>query len=95
MTVRELINVLLDKKMDEEVLLRTIDQKRPDVSGVVFHIDKLTPGNHPEIVFTDWRDEMNERTVGGGNENDLISRQDTIDALHKKRIETREKGQER
>lgn len=26
--------------------------------------------------------------------NDLISRQDTIDALHKKRIETMEKGQD-
>ena len=40
MTVRELINALLDKRMDAEVLLRTPDPQRHDVVGVNFHIEE-------------------------------------------------------
>lgn len=65
MTVRELINELLDKKMDSEVLLFTKDPNRPDVAGVIFHITGVS-----EIMFDDWRDKTNSRisapTAGEG-----------------------------
>lgn len=64
MTVRELINALLDKRMDAEVLLRTPDPQRPDVVGVNFHIEEVLPStNNPEILFEDWRDVFDKREV--------------------------------
>lgn len=58
MTVRELINKLLDKPMDEEVLLcydkEHIDERGEKCSGYAFHIDDIKGS---EIKFTDWRDE--------------------------------------
>ena len=63
MTVRELINVLLDMKMDAEVMLKTADASRPDCSGVVFSIDKVYGRNYPTIEFEDWRDGTDERKV--------------------------------
>ena len=64
MTVRELINALLDKRMDAEVLLRTPDPKRPNVAGVNFHIEEVLPSiNNPEILFEDWRDVFDKREV--------------------------------
>ena len=64
MTVRELINALLDKRMDAEVLLRTPDPKRSDVAGVNFHIEEVLPSiNNPEILFEDWRDVFDKREV--------------------------------
>ena len=64
MTVRELINAMLDKQMDAEVVLETFDPNRKDVSGVIFHIDKVGQSRHnPTIHFTDWRDEVDKREV--------------------------------
>lgn len=64
MTVRELINALLDKQMDAEVVLETFDPHREGVSGVIFHIDKVGQSRHnPTIHFTDWRDEVDKREV--------------------------------
>lgn len=63
MTVRELINALLDMKMDAEVLLKTADVSRPDCSGVVFHIDKVYGRNYPTIEFEDWRDGIGGRKI--------------------------------
>ena len=55
-TVRTLINELLDKDMDAEVVLETYDPNRTDVSGVLFHIDYVTRSrSNPTIMFTDWR----------------------------------------
>lgn len=63
MTVRELINTLLDKQMDAEVVLETCDPNRKYVSGVIFHIDKVGQSRqYPTIHFTDWRDEEAERS---------------------------------
>lgn len=57
MTIRELINELLDKNMDSEVLLETYDHNREGISGVLFHIDSVTKSKRdPTIKFTDWRD---------------------------------------
>lgn len=63
MTVRELINALLDMKMDAEVILKTADASRPDCSGVVFHINSVYGRNYPTIEFEDWRDGTDERKV--------------------------------
>lgn len=64
MTVRELINTLLDKQMDSEVVLETFDPHRKVVSGVIFHIDKVSQSRqYPTIHFTDWRDEVDKREV--------------------------------
>ena len=58
MTVRELINKLLDSPMDEEVMLcynkEHIDERGEKCSRYAFHIDDVEEG---EIIFTDWRDE--------------------------------------
>mgnify|MGYP003295481430 CR=1 FL=1 len=57
MTVRELINKLLDRPMDDEVLLcydkEHIDEHGEKCSGYVFHIDDV---KESDIMFTDWRD---------------------------------------
>lgn len=64
MTVRELINALLDKRMDAEVFFRTPDPHRPDAAGVIFHIEEVLPStNNPEILFEDWRDVFDKREV--------------------------------
>lgn len=64
MTVRKLINALLDKDMDAEVLLFTKDPKSPDVKGVVFHIKEISGSKYwPEILFEDWRDDTDIREV--------------------------------
>ena len=64
MTVRELINELLDKEMDSEVFLFTKDPKRPEVTGIIFHINSISASKYmPEIIFDDWRDEMDKREV--------------------------------
>lgn len=63
MTVRELINVLLDMKMDAEVILKTADASRPDCSGVIFHIDKVYGKNYPTIEFEDWRDGTGRKNI--------------------------------
>ena len=57
MTVRELINKLLDRPMDEEVML-CYPKKHQDgfggtCSGYGFHIDDVEGS---DIIFTDWRD---------------------------------------
>ena len=62
MTVRELINKLLDFRMDERVCLLTVDPERPDCRGVGFDINEVVfCGGEAEIRFTDWRDEADER----------------------------------
>lgn len=57
MTVRELINKLLDEPMDKEVLLNYekefIDEQGEECSGYLFNIDDVRNG---EIMFIDWRD---------------------------------------
>lgn len=66
MTVRELINELLDKAMNSEVMLFTKDPNRPDVTGVVFNITGVSASKYaPEITFDDWRDETDKREVTG------------------------------
>ena len=62
MTVRELINKLLDCRMDAQVMVFTKDPKRPDCNGVIFEIDGLTDSSSiVDIQFTDWRDEVDKR----------------------------------
>ena len=62
MTVRELINELLDKEMNSEVMLFTKDPNRPDITGVIFHITGVSASKcAPEIIFDDWRDETDSR----------------------------------
>lgn len=59
MTTKELINTLLDKDQDKEVLLQTTDERIRKITGVanvVFEIDSVSPEKHPTILFTDWRD---------------------------------------
>lgn len=64
MTVRELINELLDKKMDSEVLLFTKDPNRPDITGVIFNINGVSASKcTPEIMFDDWRYKTDKREV--------------------------------
>lgn len=64
MTTREIINKLLDRPMDQEVLLcyekEFIDENGVKCSGYNFHIDDIE-GN--QIMFTDWRDfvKVNEK----------------------------------
>lgn len=57
MTVRELINKLLDEPMDGEVLLHYekefIDKRGEKCDGYCFDIDDVIDGR---IMFTDWRD---------------------------------------
>lgn len=57
MTVRELINKLLDSPMEEEVFLcyykAHIDEYGEKCSGYSFSIDDV---DRNEIRFTDWRD---------------------------------------
>lgn len=57
MTVKELITKLLDRPMDDEVLLcydkEHIDSHGEFCNGYVFHIDDVMCS---EIMFTDWRD---------------------------------------
>ena len=57
MTVRELINALLDCDMDMEVTLCT-DSLNPNSNFTGFPIDKAqseTVNKIPRIYFTDWR----------------------------------------
>ena len=58
MTTRELINKLLDRPMDEEILLcypkEHDDGYGGTCSGYVFHIDDVKDN---DIIFTDWREE--------------------------------------
>ena len=57
MTVKELINRLLDRPMNEEVLLcynkKHIDEYGNFCTAYVFNIDYVQGS---EIMFTDWRD---------------------------------------
>lgn len=57
MTVKELINKLLDEPMDNEVSLcyekEHLDEYGEKCSGYTFNIDDVRNG---EIIFTDWRD---------------------------------------
>lgn len=57
MTVRELINKLLDEPMDREVMLSCkedfIDERGEKCRGYVFDIGAVKNG---QIIFTDWRD---------------------------------------
>ena len=61
MTVRELINKLLDEPMDNEVLLHYgkehIDELGEKCNGYCFDIDGVKNGR---IMFTDWRDKAEE-----------------------------------
>lgn len=62
MTVRELINKLLDFRMDARVCLFTVDPERPDCRGVAFDIeDVVLHAGEAEIQFTDWRDEVDKK----------------------------------
>ena len=62
MTVRELIEKLLDCRMSARVTLFTSDPERPDCRGVAFDIDDVVfKAGEAEIRFTDWRDEDDER----------------------------------
>jgi hypothetical protein len=62
MTVRELIEKLLDCRMSARVTLFTPDPERPDCRGVGFDINEVVfCGGEAEIRFTDWRDEVDER----------------------------------
>ena len=57
MTVRELINKLLDRPMDNDVMLcynkEHLDKYGDIVHGYAFHIDGV---EKDDIIFTDWRD---------------------------------------
>lgn len=57
MTVKELINKLLDRPMDDEVLLcyekEHKDEYGEKCRGYAFHIDDV---KESDIMFTDWRD---------------------------------------
>lgn len=65
MTVRELINKLLDFRMDERVCLFTVDPERSDCRGVAFDIDDVIyHAGEAEISFTDWRDDVDKRVRG-------------------------------
>lgn len=62
MTVRELINLLLDCRMNARVTLFTRDPSRPECRGVGFRIDNVvSDSGGVEIQFTDWRDEVDKR----------------------------------
>ncbi len=65
MTVRELINKLLDEPMDGEVLLsykkEFVDERGEKCSGYCFEIDDVRNG---EIMFTDWRDKTENEDKG-------------------------------
>ena len=63
MTVRELINALLDSPMDAEVVLQTPDPCRAYAKGVWFGIERVCGYNYPTIMFKDWRDETDERRI--------------------------------
>lgn len=69
MTVRELINKLLDRPMDDEVLLcydkEHIDERGEKCDGYGFHIDDV---KESEIMFTDWRDEKADKEESEGEE---------------------------
>lgn len=58
MTVKELINKLLEAPMDNEVYLsydkEHVDEYGEKCSGYMFNIDGVRKNG--EIVFTDWRD---------------------------------------
>ena len=57
MTVRELINKLLDESMEREILLtyekEHIDAQGEKCKGYCFRIDDVSNGR---IMFTDWRE---------------------------------------
>ena len=63
MTVRELINQLIDMPSDEEVCLylpeKHIDEVAGEVQGYIFHIDEVDVKDR-SIVFTDWRKDDTE-----------------------------------
>lgn len=62
MTVKELIEKLLNCKMSARVTLFTPDPERPDCRGVAFDIeDVVFKAGEAEIRFTDWRDEVDKR----------------------------------
>lgn len=62
MTVKELIEKLLDCRMSARATLFTTDPERPDCRGVGFDIeDVVFKAGEAEIRFTDWRDEEDER----------------------------------
>lgn len=58
MTVKELINKLLEAPMDNEVYLcydkEHVDEYGEKCSGYCFNIDDVMKNG--DIVFTDWRD---------------------------------------
>ena len=61
MTVKELITKLLDRPMDDEVML-CYDKVHTDeygdvIQGYGFHIDSVRDS---DIMFTDWRDKEAE-----------------------------------
>ena len=64
MTVRELINKLLDLPMDREVLLcgkkEFVDERGEKCNGYIFPIDDVING---EIMFTDWRDKKESKEI--------------------------------
>ena len=63
MTVKELINILLDYNMDAEIKAGTkerhIDERGNECSGYMFDIYRVARFNKDlvEIVFDDWRKE--------------------------------------
>ena len=62
MTVKELIEKLLDCRMSARVTLFTPDPQRPDCRGVAFDIeDVVFKAGEAELHFTDWRDEVDKR----------------------------------
>ena len=62
MTVKELIEKLLNCRMSARVALFTPDPQRPDCRGVAFDIeDVVFKAGEAEIRFTDWRDEVDKR----------------------------------
>jgi len=62
MTVKELIEKLLNCRMSARVTLFTPDPQRPDCRGVAFDIeDVVFKAGEAEIRFTDWRDEVDKR----------------------------------
>ncbi len=62
MTVKELIEKLLNCRMSARVTLFTPDPERPYCRGVAFDIeDVVFKAGEAELHFTDWRDEVDKR----------------------------------
>ena len=59
-TVKELINLLLNCRMDSKVHIfldePSIDEQGEEVKGFIFDIDKIEYGDiYTDFVFRDWR----------------------------------------